>query len=130
MCKAGTTEQVFDVILKIIHIGIDVKIYLMFGFPDETAEDAEKTYVLAKRLKDISLHTKGQIRTSVFQFHPYHGTKIYDELISSGKKILNIKSNEALNSLQKRSQFNFQSGNYSKMSDEILSDYIVKTQLL
>jgi radical SAM superfamily enzyme YgiQ (UPF0313 family) len=130
VCKAGTTEQVIAVISEILRIGINVKIYLMYGFPDETEKDAEETYMLAKTLKEISLQTKGKFRTSVFQFRPYHGTKIYDELIACGKKIHSVKSNTFLNTLQRRSQFNFHSGNFSKISDRSLNNYIIRTQLL
>ena len=128
--KAGTTNQVINVITKILETGIDVKIYLMYGFPDETYCEAEETFALAKKLKHISQSTVGNFRTSVFQFRPYHGTKLYDEIINSGKVIGNVKQNDKLNIFNKRSQFNFYSGNFSGMNDEEINDFILKTQAL
>lgn len=128
--KAGTTNQVINVITKILEAGIDVKIYLMYGFPDETYGEAEETFALAEKLKRISQSTDGNFRTSVFQFRPYHGTKLYDEIINSGKVIGNVKQNEQLNIFSKRSQFNFYSGNFSGMNDEELNDFVLRTQSL
>mgnify|MGYP002531408948 CR=1 FL=1 len=126
--KPGTVQQVVEVIHSILQAGIDVKGYFIFGFPDETAIDAEETYSLALKLKNISQNTKGTFRTSVFQFRPYHGTQLYNELLQRGKTIHTIKSNIALNVIEGRSQFNFQSGNYSNISDDLLNDFILKTQ--
>lgn len=128
--KPGTVQQIIDVISAILDVGIDVKGYFMFGFPKETLSDAEATYSLASTLMDISKNKKGSFRTSVFQFRPYHGTQLYNELLQSGNKIMPIKSNTALNIIDGRSQFNFQSGNYSDIEDEILYEFVLKTQLL
>lgn len=128
--KPGTLQQVVEIISAILQEGIDVKGYFIFGFPDETAIDAEETYSLALKLKNISQNTKGNFRTSVFQFRPYHGTQLYDELLQRGNTIHTIKSNTALNVIEGRSQFNFQSGNYSNIADDLLNDFILKTQSL
>lgn len=128
--KAGTSNQVINVITKILETGIDVKAYFMYGFPDEAYCEAEETHSLAEKLKRISQYTEGNFRTSVFQFRPYHGTKLYDEIVNSGKEIGSIKHNEQLSIFSKRSQFNFHSGNFSNFSDEELNDFILRTQTL
>lgn len=128
--KPGTVQQVVDVISAILDAGIDVKGYFMYGFPTETASDAEETYSLASRLMEKAKSTEGNFRTSVFQFRPYHGTQLYNELLQAGKVISAISGNDALNILNGRSQFNFQSGNYSDMDDSRLNEYVIKTQLL
>jgi len=127
--KAGSIELVIDSIRKLLTVGIDVKGYFIFGFPNETKEDFEKTFNLAKQIKEISIKTKGVFRTSVFKFRPYHGTKIYNDLLVQGKNILPIKPSIDLD-LKKRNQFNFDAGNFSNESDEILNEYIKKTQKL
>lgn len=126
--KPGKIEQVIEVISAILVSGIDVKGYFMFGFPSETTEDADKTYLLASRIKDIAVKVDGNFRSSVFQFRPYHGTQLYNEIVQGGQEILGIKSNENLNIINGRSQFNFQSGNYSEIDNAVLDDYILKTQ--
>lgn len=128
--KPGTVEQVVDVVSAILNSGIDVKGYFMYGFPGETGNDAEETYILAKRLNEISSKTEGKFRASVFQFRPYHGTQLYYEIIKSGRTIVPISSNKGLNVMDGRSQFNFQSGNYSDIDDNNLNEYILRTQNL
>lgn len=126
--KPGAVSQVIEVVSSILQNGIDVKGYFMYGFPGETVGDANETFLLASKLKEISEKTHGKFRTSVFQFRPYHGTQLYNEIIQSGREIDMISSNEALNVLENRSQFNFQSGNYSKINSDKLNEYILNTQ--
>lgn len=128
--KPGTIKQVIDVITALLQEGIDVKGYFMYGFPTETIIDADATFTLASTLKNISRNLEGNFRLSVFQFRPYHGTQLYNEIIESGHKISSIKSNEDLNVVRGRSQFNFESGNYSDIEDSLLYGYILKTQRL
>lgn len=127
--KTGSIELVIDSIQKLLIAGIDVKGYFILGFPNETKEDFEKTFNLAKQIKEFSLKTKGVFRTSVFKFRPYHGTKIYNDLLAQGKDILPIKPSVDLD-FNKRNQFNFDAGNFSSESDETLNEYIKKTQKL
>lgn len=128
--KPGTSEKVVAVITALLQAGIDVKGYFMYGFPSETITDAEATYALASRLNNIAQNTDGNFRLSVFQFRPYHGTKLYNEIVESGREIPSMLSNNELNVVNGRSQFNFQSGNYSEIEDNLLNEYILKTQNL
>lgn len=126
--KLGDISSVIAVIRELLINGIDVKGYFMYGFPDETKEDMEETYKLACKLRNISEKCKGTFRPSVFQFRPYHGTRLYNEILEKGIEIPNCHYNSSIYTLQGRSQFNFCSGNYSRVPDEILEEYIVKTQ--
>lgn len=131
--KSGTIKDILEVSSKILEVGIDLKGYFIYGFPEETEEDFKKTLEVAKKIKEISLKTSGQFRTSVFQFRPYHGTQLYDEIIKIRGSIPECKINNSLNSNKEeegRNQFNFTSGNYSKASDAKLEEYILKTQKL
>ena len=131
--KLGTIEDILKISQKILEVGIDLKGYFIYGFPEETEEDFKKTLELAKKIKEISLKTSGQFRTSVFQFRPYHGTQLYNEIIKIRGSISKCKINNSLNSNKEeegRTQFNLTSGNYSKVSDEKLEEYILKTQKL
>lgn len=128
--KVVDTKLVEDVLTGVLEAGIDVKAYFMFGFPDESTSEAEETFKLASKLKKISDSCLGNFRTSVFQFRPYHGTRLYNEIKKSGKIIDRIGSNDSLNVLNGRSQFNFHSGNFSNIEDCVLNEYILKTQAL
>ena len=125
--KLGDISSVISVIRELLIHGIDVKGYFMYGFPDETQEDMEETYKLACELRNISEKCEGTFRPSVFQFRPYHGTRLYNEILEKGIDIPNCHYNSSY-TLKGRSQFNFCSGNYSRVPDEILDEYIVKTQ--
>lgn len=128
--KPGAPAEVFDVITALLRAGIDVKGYFMYGFPNETTAEADATFALATKLSQAAQSTKGRFRLSVFQFRPYHGTQLYNEIVESGRKVNSIQRNEDLNAFTGRSQFNFQSGNYSDIEDGPLNDYILKTQSL
>lgn len=128
--KLGNLDDIISVSKEILQNGIDLKGYFIYGFPKETKEDFQKTYELAVKLKKISLNTHGVFRTSVFQFRPYHGTQLYNEIIEDGGIIHECRFNESISQFEGRSQFNFDFGNYSMESDEVLSEYIINTQKL
>lgn len=128
--KLGTIDDIITVSKAILESGIDLKGYFIYGFPGETKEDFQKTYELASKIKEISLKTPGTFRTSVFQFRPYHGTQLYNEIVKSTGIIHECEFNQSISKFEGRSQFNFDFGNYSKEKDEILSQYIIKTQEL
>jgi radical SAM superfamily enzyme YgiQ (UPF0313 family) len=128
--KLGRPDDIIRVSKEILQNGIDLKGYFIYGFPKETKEDFQKTFELAAKIKEISLKTPGVFRTSVFQFRPYHGTQLYNEIIEETGIIHGCKFNEAISRFDGRSQFNFDFGNYSVESDELLNEYIIKTQEL
>ena len=128
--KLGTIDEIITVSKAILESGIDLKGYFIYGFPGETKEDFQKTYELASKIKEISTNTTGTFRTSVFQFRPYHGTQLYNEIVKSTGIIHECEFNQSISKFEGRSQFNFDFGNYSKEKDEILNQYIIKTQEL
>lgn len=128
--KMGSTIDIIRVSQEILQNGIDLKGYFIYGFPKETKEDFQKTFELAKMLKDISLKTPGTFRTSVFQFRPYHGTKLYNEIMEDTGIIQGCHFNESISKFEGRDQFNFDFGNYSMETKDVLNDYILRTQEL
>lgn len=128
--KNGTTTDVIKVAREILNNGIDLKGYFIYGFPKETKNDFQKTYELAEKIKEISLKTSGKFRTSVFQFRPYHGTQLYNEIIEDTGIIRACQFNESISMFDGRTQFNFDFGNYSMESEDVLNEYILKTQEL
>ena len=128
--KLGTIDDIITVSKAILESGIDLKGSFIYGFPGETKEDFQKTYELASKIKEISTNTTGTFRTSVFQFRPYHGTQLYNEIVKSTGIIHECEFNQSISKFEGRSQFNFDFGNYSKEKDEILNQYIIKTQEL
>lgn len=127
--KSGTVEDVLNTARAILENGIDLKGYFMFGLPKETQADFEASYQLAKTLSQWAKVTPGKFRSSVFQFRPYHGTQLYNDILNTMGYIPPVTTGTSdLN--MGRAQFNFNSGNYSDEPDETLNLYIEKTQKL
>ena len=80
----------------------------------------------------MSVEKRVELRTSVFQFRPYHGTEIYDELVSANEDFdaKAVHSDKELSSSAERIQFNFTSGNYSAEDESVVQEFIKKTMLL
>jgi radical SAM superfamily enzyme YgiQ (UPF0313 family) len=130
--KTKNTEVIISNLTKVFAAGINIKGYFIYGFPEEAEEDMEMTFQLAKKLKDISIQYNTNFRTSVFQYRPYHGTQIYHDLEARGYdlKVHRIEPNSDLSNLVGRLQFNFHSGNYSAADEEVLNNYIYRTNNL
>jgi anaerobic magnesium-protoporphyrin IX monomethyl ester cyclase len=127
--KTKNVDTIIANLTKVFKAGINMKGYFIYGFPDETNEDMEMTFQLANRLKEISMSYGTNFRTSVFQYRPYHGTQIYHDLEVKGKnlRVQQVLPNQELSGLVGRLQFNFHSGNYSKVDDNELHHYIYRT---
>jgi len=130
--KTSNVELIKKNVTKLLMNNINVKGYFIYGFPNETVDDFEKTYMLAEYFKNVSKVYGSKFRTSVFQFRPYHGTEIYHDLKSklgndTFTRVATIEPNNQLSELVGRMQFNFHSGNYSNESIELVQKYIYKT---
>jgi anaerobic magnesium-protoporphyrin IX monomethyl ester cyclase len=114
---------------KVFRAGINIKGYFIYGFPGETEQDMSMTYNLALRLKRIAMEYEVNFRTSVFQFRPYDGTELHHRLESDGAnlKVQQVMPNPELSDLVGRLQFNFHSGNYSTVDNQVLNSYIYRT---
>jgi len=66
---------------------------------------------LCTHLKELSIIFPGTFRASAFEFKPYHGTKMYNEIKDDGSKNITFIVNDQINF--DRKQFNFNAGNYS-----------------
>lgn len=127
--KVGTVNEIKQMVKKLLDAGINVKGYFMYGFPEETLEQMKQTYELADELSNYS-SSKAVFTTSVFEFRPYHGTKLFDYIIKKNGYINEYKKNEALDCIEKRKQFNFTAGNFSNVESSIIDSFIVKTNCL
>lgn len=127
--KTSKKEMIIDSICRLFDAGIDVKGYFICGFPGEEKDDLEKTLFLAGTLKKFAEDRQVRFRNSTFQFRPYCGTKIYDEILEqSGMPYNSILTetakSEKINLEVREKDFNYDSGNYSAVSDNELVGYI------
>lgn len=119
--KAGSIEDVIRCVESLLQVGISVKGYFICGFPGETAKQINETVNLALMLKKIEGSLNASFRASAFQFRPYHGTKLYNEITASGHHPIFTNGDE-LTSTKK--QYNFSSGNYSCINNDVLAKSI------
>jgi len=124
--KAGSVDDIKQVVKKLLEAGINVKGYVMYGLLNETEEEAYMTYNLVNELVSYSINTPGKFRASAFQFRPYHGTELYNKI----NQQLEYKHNNNLDVLSGRNQFNFTAGNFSLYSDELIEELVIKTNEL
>ena len=119
--KAGSVRDVVKCVESLLQAGISVKGYFICGFPGETAKQIKETINLALILKKAKGSSGASFRASAFQFRPYHGTKLYNEITANEQHLIYTNRNE-LTSAKK--QYNFSSGNYSYVSDAVLAESI------
>jgi anaerobic magnesium-protoporphyrin IX monomethyl ester cyclase len=131
--KTADVDVIKNSLVAVMKAGIAVKAYFIYGFPGETRDDFEMTYQLAADFSSVARSLGVSFRTSVFQFRPYHGTELYYELMGSSwgaHDMMTLSETRELSSSVGRSQFNFDSGNYSKEDVGLVHDYIKKTMAL
>lgn len=133
--KTDHPETILQSVERLLKTGINVKAYFICGFPNETVDDIKLTFELAQMLKEIAKQHSGNFRNSTFQFRPYFGTELYDELIavngtSKDAVLYQVKASDRINDNVRDKSFNFDSGNYSLLSVAELHEYIQKMNAL
>lgn len=117
--KLGSVSDVISVITALLQAGINVKGYFICGFPSETTSQMLETQSLATELKQIANATPAKFQATAFQFRPYHGTRLYNELFNEQSVSPHyINSN---NLVSAKRQYNFSVDNYSATDDDILT---------
>ncbi|MPM90322.1 hypothetical protein SDC9_137443 [bioreactor metagenome] len=129
--KTASIEIIKKSVIRVLNAGITVKGYFICGFPDETINDLEQTYELARYLTVYAKEHNLHFRNSTFQFRPYYGTELYDKIVSKNNirynsLLYNTRISERINFHIRNKTFNFDSGNYSLVKDDDLHDYIMK----
>lgn len=126
--KPADIEPTLGMVANLLRSGIAVKAYFIMGFPEETRQEMEDTLTVAKMMKDVAAQSEARFRASVFKFRPYHGARLYNELVASGAKIGRITGDSQLSADSGRHQFSFKGENYSCVDDNTLNDFICATQ--
>jgi len=113
------------VVKGLLDVGIGVKTYLVLGFPGETVTEMDATYEFAARMAEYAIHTLGQFRVSAFKFRPYHGTRLYNELATSGQIPSPILEDDELASRSGRRSYDFASDNFSMVPTDQLNQFLI-----
>jgi Fe-S oxidoreductase len=133
--KTNDIELIKRSIERVLQSGINVKGYFICGFPGETEAQLHETYDLAFTLTMYGNSLSGTFRNSTFQFRPYFGTELYCKIVNERKLpydyvLTHIKESKDLNVSVRNKSFNFDSGNFSTVKDDILLHYIQKMNSL
>ena len=128
--KLGELEYIQYIIKRLLTMGISVKGYFMYGLPEESLEDMKETFEFARSLHNLAEDTLGNFRNSTFQFRPYHGTELYHKIIAGDNNIKSFSLDRSMSDFSGRQQFNIVAGNYSDCDQEIVEDFIRRTERL
>lgn len=123
--KPPDPSSTVQVIQNLLSVGVAVKAYFVLGFPGETDAEMQATYGLAAQLAEYSSQAPGQFRVSAFKFRPYHGTRLYDEILASGRSPGVIFEDCDLAAQSGRRSYDFASDNFSAVPTDRLNQYLV-----
>lgn len=84
MDKRITAEMTLGVVRRLLAHGIAVKGYFILGYPGETRDDLAATVRHIRGLWDLADRADGSFRASVFEFRPYPGSPVWDQLVNAG----------------------------------------------
>lgn len=118
MDKRITADMTEDVAHRLMERGIKVKGYFILGYPGEQREDLEGTVRHIHNLWDLADRLPGTFRASVFEFRPYPGTPVWQQLIAAGHDAdamlqyadVDLTDQGADESMRARDEFNFSVG--------------------
>lgn len=114
--KRITPDIARSVVRRLTERGINVKGYVIVGFPTETHEEIDATVRLVHDLWDMTENVPGRFRASAFEYRPYPGTPDWTRLMGTGKysaaQLLNyspvdLTSGGIDESMRERDEFNF-----------------------
>jgi radical SAM superfamily enzyme YgiQ (UPF0313 family) len=131
--KVHDVDLIKTTLARLFRSGIGVKSYFIYGFPGEQESDFHKTYKLAEALRDEAIRCNVPFKPSVFQYRPYHGTRLYENLrqkIGFQELVQRMTENERISDMKERKQFSFHAGNFSDAPLDAVIRYIRKTAAL
>ena len=118
MDKRITANMTLTVARRLLQRGINVKGYFILGYPGEHTTDLTATVTHIHRLWDLADHLPGDFRASVFEFRPYPGSPVWDQLVRDGHDPqamqayddVDLTEHGADEAMRGRDEFNFSVG--------------------
>ena len=104
------------VVRRLTERGINVKGYVILGFPTETEDEIDTTVHLIRNLWELTDPLPGQFRASAFEYRPYPGTPDWLRLMATGRytadQLLSYTAVDLTDagvdeSMRERDEFNF-----------------------
>ncbi len=122
--KPFTVDLAYKTVSRILDAQIPVKCYFILGFPGETELAAKDTINLATRLRDYADKKGVQFRISPFQFRPYHGTALRDEIVNKGQTIAPIRNRSDISDKGVANPFDCISGVFAEYDEHTLNMFM------
>lgn len=115
MDKRITAQMAEDVARRLMKRGISVKGYFILGYPGEQRDDLNATMRHIRTLWSLADQSPGTFRASVFEFRPYPGTPVWQQLTQAGHDPdamlaygdVDLTDQGANESMRQRDEFNF-----------------------
>jgi len=124
--KPFTVETAYETVSRILDAQIAVKCYFILGFPGETKSAAKDTIALASRLRDYADKKGVNFRVSPFQFRPYHGTTLFNEIYEDDKTITPIQNRADISDTDNIDPFDCTSGVFAEYDKHTLDIFMKK----
>lgn len=124
--KPFTVETAYKTVSRILDAQIAVKCYFILGFPGETESAAKDSITLALRLRNYADKKGVNLRISPFQFRPYHGTTLFDEIIKKGKTIIPIQNRADISDTGTINPFDCISGIYAEYDEHTMDRFMTE----
>jgi anaerobic magnesium-protoporphyrin IX monomethyl ester cyclase len=128
--KPFSVDMAYKTVSRILDAQIAVKCYFILGFPGETESAVRDTVTLASRLRDYANIIGVQLRISPFQFRPYHGTALYDEIAQKGRTITQIQNRADILNTSVVNPYDCISGVYAEYDENTLKKYLTEMEKL
>lgn len=117
--KHITPAMTLTAVERLTARGINVKGYVIMGFPTESERELRDTYAHVENLWRVADLNEGNFRCSVFEFRPYPGTPEWNRLLATGKyrasqlldyEHVDLTDGGAARAMLERDEFNFSVG--------------------
>jgi hypothetical protein len=116
MGKRISPEMTTQCVARLTAKGINVKGYVILGFPTETIAEMNETVRHIEGLWNATENHPGRFRCSAFEFRPYPGTPEWQRLLKTGKyttdqlllyEHVDLTNNNRFREMLDRDEFNF-----------------------
>ncbi|PKO03798.1 MAG: hypothetical protein CVU43_01205 [Chloroflexi bacterium HGW-Chloroflexi-5] len=126
--KPFSSDIAYKTIINILDSKLSLKCYFILGLPSETEYELKETLTFAKKITDYSNKVDGKLRISAFRFRPYHGTSLYNEILSKGQQIINIANRLDIKKSEFLNPFDCISGIYANYGENTLNTYMAEME--
>lgn len=128
--KPFSADMAYKTVSRILDARVAVKCYFILGLPGESEKAVRDTVFFASHLKEYANSVGVQLRISPFQFRPYHGTALYEELFPKGQNATQIQNRIDISDVGTFNPYDCISGIYAEYDQNTLNKYLNEMEKL